>query len=63
MAGKECWICGETGWGRVIPQKTIIGTTKDICAEGTGCNAARAKIAADAKRRRKQAFGKLLGRG
>jgi len=62
MSSNECWICGYADWGRVVPQKTLIGTTKDICAEGTGCMAARAKIAADAKRRRKQAFGKLLGR-
>lgn len=62
MAGKACWICGETDWGRVVPQKTIIGTTKDICAEGTGCNAARDRIHERAKERRKQAFGKLLGR-
>ncbi|MFE9003122.1 hypothetical protein ACFYOY_13415 [Streptomyces sp. NPDC007875] len=60
MAKPECWLCGYADWGKVIPQKTLIGT-KNVCAEGTGCFAARDRIAAADKARRKKKWQKLFG--
>lgn len=61
MSNLKCWICGDADWGRVIPQKTLIGT-KNVCAEGTGCHAARGRIAAAEKARRKEKWQRLFGR-